>query len=406
MLDRPTAKLVESVALLVVLGTVGVVAVPAGTALGAQGNSPGPTEIDRCTAITDSGEYVLAGDVANGSPTNPRTGLGACIAVRADDVTLRGGNHTVAAGPTGAPGVVGVLVENRAVNVTVANLTTTRWGAGVAVVGASRAALRNVSAVNNLGDGFFVENAPGVEIRGGAVRGSNTGIFLRNSPDARVAGVTVTDNLAGVSVRRSEDATVSEIEAAENSQFGLAVSSSANATVADSSFAGNGFAEVALARADGAHLRNLTIAGETPGWALYVANDSTAVGEEVGIGATRLSFEARDVALDSATGTPPLPLTERQVVGDPIVATPTGESAGLSLTVNYADAAVERASTTEDTLSLWRFDAGDGWNSVATTVDAERNRASARFENLRRNGTVIALVGEGLAEAENETDAE
>jgi hypothetical protein len=377
----------------------------------------GATEIERCTTITDPGEYVLADDVTNASPTRPRSGLGACIAIRADDVTLRGGNHTLAAGPGGEPGVVGVLISAPAspANVTVTNLTTTRWGAGVAVVGATDATLRNVSAVNNLGDGFFVENAPGVELRGGDVRGSNTGVFLRNSPDARLADLTVAENLAGISVRRSDGATVSGVRASRHSQFGLAVFASANAAIADSSFAENGFADVALSRADDSRLRNLSLSANSgTEWPLYAVENSTAVGDAVSVGETNLSFEVRDVALDSAADAPPLPIAERQVVGDPLFAFPTGEGAALSLSVTYTDAAVEGADkdavedagATEEGLSLWRFDAGEGWRRVETTVDAERNRASATVENPSRNGTVVALVGEGLAESESESETE
>ncbi|NEU55416.1 NosD domain-containing protein [Halorussus sp. MSC15.2] len=459
--------------LIVVLGVVG----PAGAVAGVSAESgpvgtvstdwtdgtettetTGATEITSCTTVTESGVYVLADDVTNASPTRPRTGLGACIAIRADDVTLRGGGHTVAADERGGrPGVVGVLVsartragvatlvrgatrpgrQERRSNVTVTNLSTTRWGAGVAVLGTTDATLRNVSAVENLGDGVFVENSPGVELLGGTVRASNTGLFLRNAPDARVAGLNLTDNLAGVSVRNSDGVTVEGVRVAGSSQYGLGVFASANATIADSTAAGNGFADVVLSRSDDAALRNLTIARESggtgggdvrprsrrvgiylndsddaaltrvsvadaPGTAIYAARDSTAAGERVTLGDATLSFETRDVALDPATDAPPLP-TERQVVGVPLRAVPTDDDAHLALSVGYDDAAVDRASATEDALSLWRFDAGEGWRRVESVADAERNVASAEFGDLSRNGTVLALVGEGLAEAGNAT---
>jgi len=445
----PAQHTVTLLALLVVLGTVappGAVAASADDS-DTRGDSTAPTRISSCTAITESGEYVLTEDVEDGSPTNPRTGLGACIAVRADDVTLRGNDHTVAAKSGGEPGVVGVLVGGgsanaevaRPANVTVTNLTTTRWGGGVAVVGATDATLRNVSAVNNLGDGLFVENAPGARLLGGVVRGSNTGVFVRRAPDASLSNLTVTENLAGISVRQSDDATVSTADVTGNSQFGIAVFESANATVADSTVAGNGFADVALSRADDSRLRNLAVStssasesrsdeassvgvylndstgvglanvsvADAPEWALYATGNSTTVGERVRLGDMELSFEARDAALDSTADAPPPP-TERRVVGDPLFVAPTAADADrsrLSLSVNYDDAAVERAGATEDSLSLWRFDAGDDWRRAETTPDAERNRASARVESPSENGTVLALVGESLAESENETAA-
>ena len=441
---RAAALLALAVALMVTFGVVGPAgAVPAAGAVGPGevADSPGAagpasaTEITGCTAITSPGEYVLAANVTNASPTRPRTGLGACIAIRADDVTLRGGGHVVAAGESGAPGVVGVLVggRERRANVTVRNLATTRWGAGVAVLGTTGATLRNVSARSNLGDGVFVENAPGVEVRGGTITGSNTGVFVRGAPDARLAGLNVTDNLVGVSVRNADGATVDGVRVAGSSQYGLGVFASANATVAGSAFRDDGFAHVVLSRADGASLRNLSLepgsgsasgatdavgvylndsagvrladvsVAEEPGTALYAVGNSTAVGERVRLGGTTVSFETRDVALDTADAAPPLPVTERQVVGDPLRAVPTAENASLSLSLRYDEAAVERASATEDTLSLWRFDAGEGWRRVESAVDTEANAASATFANPSENGTVVALVGEGLAESGNAT---
>ncbi len=378
-----------------------------------------PTRISSCTTITQPGEYVLAADVENASPTRPRTGLGACIEIRTDDVTLRGGNHTVAAGPGGSPGVVGVLVSPRTrargasfpgvlvggadprSNVTVRDLTTTRWGAGVAVRGATGVALRNVSAVNNLGDGFFVENAPDLRVRGGEIRGSNTGVFLRRSPNATLAGLAVANNLAGVSVRRSDEATLRNLSVADHSQFGVALVRSTGAIVANSTFRDDGFAEIALARSSAARLVSVSVANSS-GWEVYAARNSTAVGEEVRLGVTLLdSLTASDVALDASADVPPLPITDRQVVGEALFALPTGAEATdsrLSLSVGYDDAAVERARTTEEFLSLWRFDAGEGWSRVETTLAPARNVASAEFRNPSRNGTVVALVGEGLAE--------
>ncbi|UPV75468.1 right-handed parallel beta-helix repeat-containing protein [Halorussus limi] len=418
MPERPAVTVLALVVLLAVAPASS--AVSGGAAMGTQ-TETSTTEISSCTTITESGEYVLTGDVTNESPTRPRNGLGACIAVRADDVTLRGRNHTVAAGPGGAPGVVGVLVSPRTrargvtlsgvrvggrqsrSNVTVQNLTTTRWGAGVAVLGATGVTLRNVSAANNLGDGIFAENATDLRLRGGSVRGSNTGVFLRRSPDASVANLTVADNLAGVSVRRSDDATLRNLSVSRHSQYGVALVRSANATLENATLRDDGFAEIALARSSDARLVGVSVA-DSPGWEVYAVRDSAAVGERVRLGATTLSFEVRDAALDAATETPPLPLTDRQVVGDSLFVRPTAADARLSLSLGYADSAVERARTTEDTLSLWRFDAGSGWARAETTVDAERNRASADFENLSENGTVVALVGEGLAESENATD--
>ncbi|UPW01502.1 right-handed parallel beta-helix repeat-containing protein [Halorussus gelatinilyticus] len=414
MPDRQTVALLALASLLVVA--------PAGTATTAATAETGadataPTRISSCTTITESGEYVLAADVANATPTRPRTGLGGCIEIRADDVLVRGGNHTVAAGPGGRPGVVGVLVrgpESRS-NVTVRNLTTTRWGAGAAVLGASGVTLRNVSAVNNLGDGFFVENAPDLRIRGGAVRGSNTGIFLRRSPNASLAGLSVADNLAGVSVRRSPDLSLRNLSVADHSQFGVALFRSANATVTDSTFRDDGFAEIALARSSDARLVGVSVANSS-GWEVYAARNSSAVGERVRLGGTHLaSFEAGDVALDANADVPPIPLTDRQVVGQGLFVLPTDDEgtasrgsngSHLSLTVGYDAAAVERARTTEASLALWRFDAGEGWTRVETTVGAGRNVASATVENPSRNGTVVALVGEGLAEAGNESRAD
>ncbi|MFC7082141.1 right-handed parallel beta-helix repeat-containing protein [Halorussus caseinilyticus] len=323
MTDRPTtAVLALVVALAPAFGLLAPafglgVAAPASANAGA--GAATPTQISGCTTIAEPGEYVLTRDVTNATPNAPRTGLGTCIAVRADDVTLRGDGHAVAAGGSGGqPGVVGVLVGGREPrsNVTVRNLTTTRWGGGVAALGVSGATFRNVSAVDNLGDGFFAERSPGLEVRGGTISGSNTGLFVRNAPGARLADLTVTGNLAGVSVRQSDDATLRNLSVADHSQFGVGLFRSANATLANSTLRDDGFAEVALAHSSDARLLGVSVA-DAPGWAVYAVRNSTAVGQRVRIGEAGRSFEVRDAALDSAADAPPLP-TDRQVVGDPL----------------------------------------------------------------------------------------
>lgn len=410
-----------------------------------------PTEITDCTAITEPGTYVLTGDVTNGSATDPRSGLGACVAIRASDVTLRGRDHTLSGGEAGRPGVVGVLVGGgeSVSNVTVRNLTVTRWGAGIAVFAAEDATIRNVSVVGNLGDGVFAENARNLTIRGGVVSGSNTGAFLRNVSGARIADLTVVENLAGVSVRSSTDVTVAGVNASRNDRYGVGAFASTGVAVSNATLAGNGFAGVVLSQTDAARLRNLTVTSpatpgggagdggsagsdpvgvylndsrarlvgvrvaDAPGWAVYATGNSTADGERVRLGETVLSFSVSDVALDSADepvpdstdGPPPLPAGSR-VVGQPLLVAPTGGGANLSLTVRYADAAVERADTTGEALSLWRVPAdGGNWTRVPATVRADRNAVRATLGNLSENGTFVALVGEGLAEAGNGTSA-
>lgn len=424
MAGRGVATLV--VALALVAATVAPAGVGAAEAVAAgAGQATAPTEITECTTVTESGEYALAGDV-NGSPTTPETGLGACVRIRADDVVLRGQGNALVGGERG--GVVGVLVgggERRA-NVTVRNLTATGWGAGVAAVDAADVAFRNVSAVGNLGDGFFLERAPNASVVGGTIRGSNTGVFLRNAPESRLAGLNVTGNIAGIEVRASDGTVVSGVEAGGNRAYGASLVESANATVADSTFRPDGFAGVGLVRVDGARVRNVTVAGgpasddpigvylndtdarladvsveEGTGWAVYAASGATAAGERVSAGDATVSFEARDVALAAAEDPPPLP-TEQTSVGDPLVARPTSQNVRLSLGVHYADAAVARAGATEDRLGLWRVgadgDAGD-WRRVETRVDARRNVAAGTIEEVGENGTVFALIGEGLAES-------
>lgn len=403
----------------------------------------GPTEISSCTDITESGEYALTGRIDNESATTPSSGLGACISIAADDVTLRGRGHTVAGG--GSPGVVGVLVQGPKMlsNVTVRNLRTTGWGAGVAAVGVRDATFRNVSAIDNLGDGFFVERAPNATLVDATARGGNTGVFLRNADGVRVVGGAVVDNIAGVTVERSNRATVTGANVSRNRRYGVGVFDSVNATVADATVAANGFAGVALSRADRAVVRNVTVAAPTVGaedsvgvlvndsrnvdlvdvelgggvgWPLYATGGSTVVGERVELGGETLSFDLRDVALDAADATPPLP-ADRRIVGGPFVATPTGESANLRLSVGYLDRAGTAGESgrepsgapSGEAPSLWRF-GPDGWTPLDGTSgdenggesgvekedegrdDAESNLASATLGDLDENGTVVAVL--------------
>lgn len=109
------------------------------------------TKLDKCTTITEPGQYELTSDL-DGSD-------GVCLHVQTGDVTLDGNGHTVAGTRTddsvgllvyGAARDASVDAENAVDNVTVRDVTAANWARGVQVgmirgVG-TEAALQDVTA--------------------------------------------------------------------------------------------------------------------------------------------------------------------------------------------------------------------------------------------------------------------
>jgi PGF-CTERM protein len=139
--------------------------VAAGTA-GTAGAQSAPTPIDSCRTIADDGEYVLTSDIENSSRST-------CVQILSSDVTFDGGGHTIEG--ANASESVGVKVNNSLTslsNVTVKNVSTTGWTAGVYYLDAQNGSIENVNASAN----------------------RRHGVLLRAASDTRLQNVTATEN--------------------------------------------------------------------------------------------------------------------------------------------------------------------------------------------------------------------
>jgi PGF-CTERM protein len=137
----------------------------AGTASAQAG--AGPTPIDSCRTIADDGRYVLTSDIQDSNQT-------VCVQILSSDVVFDGQGHTIDGGPNTSESV-GVKVNNSLTttsNVTVTNVTTTGWTAGVYYLDARNGTIRNVNASAN----------------------RRHGVLLRAASDTRLVNVTAVNN--------------------------------------------------------------------------------------------------------------------------------------------------------------------------------------------------------------------
>lgn len=153
----------------VVLFTLVVAVVAAGAAVGPASaqSTQGPTPIDSCRTIADDGTYVLTSDINNSSDP-------VCIQILSSDVVFDGRGHTIETGTNNTESV-GVKANNSLTtlsNVTVRNVSTTGWTAGIYYLAANDGTIRNVNTSAN----------------------RRHGVLLRASSDTRLENVTAVGN--------------------------------------------------------------------------------------------------------------------------------------------------------------------------------------------------------------------
>jgi PGF-CTERM protein len=133
---------------------------------GTAGAQSAPTPIDSCRTIADDGQYVLTSDIENSSRST-------CVQILSSDVVFDGGGHTIEG--ANASESVGVKVNNSLTslsNVTVRNVSTTGWTAGVYYLDVQNGSIENVNASAN----------------------RRHGVLLRAASDTRLENVTATEN--------------------------------------------------------------------------------------------------------------------------------------------------------------------------------------------------------------------
>ncbi|QLG28628.1 right-handed parallel beta-helix repeat-containing protein [Halorarum halophilum] len=189
----------------------------AGVVVGARQAAAEPTEIDSCTVIDESGEYVLTRDVArNGTAGDAPM---PCIEIRASDVTLDGDGYAVRTdGDTSDAERTGISVGANSTlhNVSLRDVTVGgEGGDNVRYEGVVGGQLVNVTSSESGGttSGVVVADSRAVRIRNSTFSTDSSfgnGIVLSRSEGVSVVNNTFTDvsTEGGISLDRTNESTI------------------------------------------------------------------------------------------------------------------------------------------------------------------------------------------------------
>jgi hypothetical protein len=312
--SRRIASWTTAIALVVLALAV----LPAGTAAQA-------TPVDDCRSISEPGEYRLASTLS-GNDSAP------CLRITASNVTLDGRGNAVLGNDSEAAGVlVEPTDEDTLRNVTVSNLTTTGWEAGLGFRGGvATGTVRNVTAATNR-DGIVIDPRYRFQTASGtvelidntAVDNERWGVTLRPGADAdRVTGTTLRNNEIGFVAVDLRNLSLTDTHATNNA-WGIVLGDATTTTVRNATVrandrdglrAGNGFDDsrlldttardnggvgLRLGPASNVTLRNATAADNgASGLAVRDASDVRVSGVSVtGNGQWGLDFEGVTDAL-------------------------------------------------------------------------------------------------------------
>lgn len=306
------------------------------------------TPIDACTVVTEPGRYVLTSDVRNAE-------VETCIEIRADDVTLDGAGHAIDGGRLGQA-TVGISVGPGSANVSVRNLTVSRWASGVRYEGATGGEISGVRARFDA-EGIHIADSRGVVVQSAIAEHDFVGVAVERSERVRVENATIRGDAAEASVRSPRG------------------------------FDAGRATDVSLTRTRDTRVRNLTATGN---WSVSVGSRSVNTSVSVLADAGTLSLSGSGVVVSSAA-TPPLP-SNRSVLGEAVRAEATAPNATLSLGLRYDDADLADADLAEFTLGLWRSD-GRVWTPLESRTDTDRNLVRASVTDF----STFAVLGRGTA---------
>ena len=162
--------------LVVAVGVAGVGGLASAQSTSDTNGTNGATTIDSCRTIANDGEYALTSDIEDSNRT-------VCVQILSDDVVFDGNGHTIDG--ANASESVGVKVNNSLTglsNVTVRNVTTTGWTAGVYYQGVTNGSLETVNASANARNGVLLRDAPNTALRNvTAVDNDRWSLYTTNS---------------------------------------------------------------------------------------------------------------------------------------------------------------------------------------------------------------------------------
>ena len=372
-----------------------------GTGVAAVTNRAGsPTDIDACTTITSPGTYELTREVESERRET-------CIAVRADDVVLDGGGHTIDGESLRARSrAVAVGGSEPRSNVTVRDVGVHNWVYGVAVEDASEVVVEDVRTTQTV-EGISVEDSAdvtvadstatngfvGVSVVGSrriAVRRtavdfqSSIGVSVVESADVAVTNATVSDSLVGVALYDTARVGVADATVTGSSSVGVTVTDARRTRIAGSRLANAGGTTTATSGPTAETYESRDVA---------LRNSTVETMRNLSLGGTTVSFAGDDVVL-TGTGETTLPdAANATPVTATVTVAPYGADAGLSLSVRYTDAALRRAGVEARTLHL--LDCRDGsCTTVAGPGQLDRTRHTVSMERRRIDSeSAFVLVG-------------
>lgn len=161
--------------------------------VGARQVAAEPTEISSCTVIDEPGEYVLTQDVTR--TETDENDPGPCIGIRANDVTLDGGGHTVS---TDDGTAIGVGSNSTLHNVSLRDVTLRGEGENVRFDSVVDGQLVNVTSDETKeGTAIVVVDSEEIQIRDSTITsGSNSGrpLLVRTSERVSLVNNTFPDS--------------------------------------------------------------------------------------------------------------------------------------------------------------------------------------------------------------------
>jgi hypothetical protein len=244
----------------------------------------GATTIDSCTTITESGVYELSGDLANATANTTIFGIDgtevtACVVVAADDVVFDGNGHAVDGG-----GVTTGLDET---NVSIANQTTNGTVDAVGAVNESNAST-GANETLDVGVAVLPQGETQTELTNVTVRNVRSsdwfaGVYVENVTKSTITGVDASGNAEiGFEFANATFSVVDEVRAADNGGLGVLVYGAEYNALTSIHAENNGYAGFVVGESNrnkfaDVHAANQSIAGI----ALFNASHNVVTGVDV-----------------------------------------------------------------------------------------------------------------------------
>ncbi|WP_158057908.1 right-handed parallel beta-helix repeat-containing protein [Halorussus halophilus] len=214
-----------------------------------QNTDASPQQIDSCTTITESGRYVLTGDIVNSTAET-------CIRIEASDVVFDGGGHVVDGNwsvlrnrTVGDENITEEYLNDSEIPATTPNPTTNRWAYhGVFVTGSSNVTVTAVTTTDWV-YGVAVAGTSDGLVTGVTTEQTVTGVGLYRTTGIRATENQLTNNSVGIVLDGLDGGSATVNSIVESKLDGIALLDSTGVTVSNNTVN-------RTQRYDGIYLRN------------------------------------------------------------------------------------------------------------------------------------------------------